>query len=157
MINIQRMEFRLKKAWKKIGTPFVGTGLEARVTYDSGAVARIERSGYVLYVDSQRIEILTQAPVASNVNEMSLERQTVHLTTYQRSNQDTCMHQRPSVLPNTWVHAGECLADTASTVAGELALGKNILVAYMPWEGYNFAQLRTALRVEILSGSDLLV
>ena len=117
---------------------FVGTGLEARVTYDSGAVARIGQSGYVLYVDSQRIEVLTQVPASSNVNEMSLERQTVHLTTYQRSNQDTCMHQRPSVSPNTWVHAGECLADTASTVAGELALGKNILVAYMPWEGYNF-------------------
>ena len=48
------------------------------------------------------------------------------------------MHQRPSVVPNTWVHAGECLADTASTVAGKLALGKNLLVAYMPWEGYNF-------------------
>ena len=58
--------------------------------------------------------------------------------TYQRSNQDTCMHQRPSVFPNTWVHSGKCLADNSSTVAGELALGKNILVAYMPWEGYNF-------------------
>ena len=118
---------------------FVGTGLEARVTHDSGAVARIRKSAYVLYADSQRIDVLTEKSVGrKSPNEPSFERETIALTTYQRSNQDTCMHQRPSVVPNTWVHAGECLADTASTVAGELALGKNILVAYMPWEGYNF-------------------
>jgi DNA-directed RNA polymerase subunit beta len=118
---------------------FVGTGLEARVTHDSGAVARIRKSAYVLYADSQRIDVLTEKSVGrKSPNEPSFERETIPLTTYQRSNQDTCMHQRPSVVPNTWVHAGECLADTASTVAGELALGKNILVAYMPWEGYNF-------------------
>ena len=118
---------------------FVGTGLEARVTHDSGAVARIRKSAYVLYTDSQRIDVLTEKSVGcKSPNEPSFERETIALTTYQRSNQDTCMHQRPSVVPNTWVHAGECLADTASTVAGELALGKNILVAYMPWEGYNF-------------------
>ena len=118
---------------------FVGTGLEARVTHDSGAVARIRKSGYVLYADAQRIDVLTEkSSVSQFVNEPTFKRETISLTTYQRSNQDTCMHQRPSVVPNTWVHAGECLADTASTVAGELALGKNLLVAYMPWEGYNF-------------------
>ena len=118
---------------------FVGTGLEARVTHDSGAVARIRKSGYVLYADAQRIDVLTEkSSVGQFVNEPIFKRETISLTTYQRSNQDTCMHQRPSVIPNTWVHAGECLADTASTVAGELALGKNLLVAYMPWEGYNF-------------------
>ena len=118
---------------------FVGTGLEARVTHDSGAVARIRKSGYVLYADAQRIDVLTEkSSVGQFVNEPIFKRETISLTTYQRSNQDTCMHQRPSVVPNTWVHAGECLADTASTVAGELALGKNLLVAYMPWEGYNF-------------------
>ena len=118
---------------------FVGTGLEARVTHDSGAVARIRKSGYVLYADAQRIDVLTEkSSVGQFVNEPTFKRETISLTTYQRSNQDTCMHQRPSVVPNTWVHAGECLADTASTVAGELALGKNLLVAYMPWEGYNF-------------------
>jgi DNA-directed RNA polymerase subunit beta len=118
---------------------FVGTGLEARVTHDSGAVARIRKSGYVLYADAQRIDVLTEkSAVGQFVNEPTFKRETISLTTYQRSNQDTCMHQRPSVVPNTWVHAGECLADTASTVAGELALGKNLLVAYMPWEGYNF-------------------
>ena len=115
---------------------FVGTGLEARVAHDSGAVARIQRSGYVLYADANRIDILTESDSA--LTSMPFTRETIWLTRYQRSNQDTCMHQRPSVLPNTWVHAGECLADTSSTVAGELALGKNILVAYMPWEGYNF-------------------
>ena len=115
---------------------FVGTGLEARVAHDSGAVARIQRSGYVLYADSNRIDILTESD--STLTSTPFTRETIWLTRYQRSNQDTCMHQRPSVLPNTWVHAGECLADTSSTVAGELALGKNILVAYMPWEGYNF-------------------
>ena len=118
---------------------FVGTGLEARVTHDSGAVARIRKSGYILYADAQRIDVLTEkSSVSQFVNEPTFKRETISLTTYQRSNQDTCMHQRPSVVPNTWVHAGECLADTASTVAGELALGKNLLVAYMPWEGYNF-------------------
>jgi|TARA_B100000497_G_scaffold30217_1_gene35344 DNA-directed RNA polymerase subunit beta len=115
---------------------FVGTGLEARVAHDSGAVARIQRSGYVLYADANRIDILTESDSA--LTSTPFTRETIWLTRYQRSNQDTCMHQRPSVLPNTWVHAGECLADTSSTVAGELALGKNILVAYMPWEGYNF-------------------
>ena len=115
---------------------FVGTGLEGRVAHDSGAVARIQNSGYVLYADANRIDILTESdPVLTST---PFTRETIWLTRYQRSNQDTCMHQRPSVLPNTWVHAGECLADTSSTVAGELALGKNILVAYMPWEGYNF-------------------
>ena len=115
---------------------FVGTGLEARVAHDSGAVARIQRSGYVLYADANRIDVLTESD--SVLTSTPFTRETIWLTRYQRSNQDTCMHQRPSVLPNTWVHAGECLADTSSTVAGELALGKNILVAYMPWEGYNF-------------------
>jgi DNA-directed RNA polymerase subunit beta len=119
---------------------FVGTGLEARVPHDSGAVARLRRSGYVLYADAQRVDVLTQVPLSCEMQPQTnaFTRETVWLTTYQRSNQDTCMHQRPSVAPHTWVHAGECLADTASTVGGELALGKNILVAYMPWEGYNF-------------------
>ena len=119
---------------------FVGTGFEARVAYDSGAVARIQRSGYVLYADAQRVDVLTHAPstVQPSPGVSAFTRETVWLTTYQRSNQDTCMHQRPSVTPHTWVHAGECLADTSSTVGGELALGKNLLVAYMPWEGYNF-------------------
>jgi DNA-directed RNA polymerase subunit beta len=115
---------------------FVGTGLEARVAHDSGSVARIQRSGYVLYADSNRIDVLTESDLM--LTSAPFTRETIWLTKYQRSNQDTCMHQRPSVLPNTWVHAGECLADTSSTVAGELALGKNLLVAYMPWEGYNF-------------------
>ena len=123
---------------------FVGTGLEARVPYDSGSVARIRESGYVLYADAERIDILTQPRpfVAKSTNVPTVhpayKRETIWLKTYQRSNQDTCMHQRPSVFPNTWVHSGKCLADNSSTVAGELALGKNILVAYMPWEGYNF-------------------
>ena len=130
--NMQRQAVSLLTAQRA----FVGTGLEARVAHDSGAVARIQRSGYVLYADANRIDILTESDSA--LTSTPFTRETIWLTRYQRSNQDTCMHQRPSVLPNTWVHAGECLADTSSTVAGELALGKNILVAYMPWEGYNF-------------------
>ena len=130
--NMQRQAVSLLTAQRA----FVGTGLEARVAHDSGAVARIQRSGYVLYADANRIDVLTESDSA--LTSTPFTRETIWLTRYQRSNQDTCMHQRPSVLPNTWVHAGECLADTSSTVAGELALGKNILVAYMPWEGYNF-------------------
>ena len=63
---------------------------------------------------------------------------TIWLTTYQRSNQDTCFNHSPIVKANTWVEAGDCLADNATTSNGELSLGRNILIGYMPWEGYNF-------------------
>ena len=116
---------------------FVGTGLEGRVTRDAGAIMVAAQSSYVLYADARRIEIVT-APSQPNSLPSKLQVETLWLLNYQRSNQDTCMHQRPSVAPQTWVPTGGCLADNSSTFGGELALGKNILVAYMPWEGYNF-------------------
>ena len=156
---------------------FVGTGLEGRVTRDAGTLAVAPYSGYVIYADAKRIDLIQgDATVLSwsnpvngitsisdlepgkrgltlshtfpslNVPDLSHDRsnetssrvETIWLTNYQRSNQDTCMHQRPSVHAQSWVEAGDCLADNASTDGGELALGKNILIAYMPWEGYNF-------------------
>nr|YP_009105591.1 beta subunit of RNA polymerase [Xylochloris irregularis]AIT94373.1 beta subunit of RNA polymerase [Xylochloris irregularis] len=67
-----------------------------------------------------------------------LQNQTYSLQSYQRSNQDTCLHQRPAVVEGEWVYKGDLLSDSSSSVAGDLAVGKNILVGYMPWEGYNF-------------------
>jgi DNA-directed RNA polymerase subunit beta len=134
---------------------FVGTGLEGRVTHNSGAIAMARQSSYVLYADAKRIDVLTYTPQvgtpttflppALGLNSLvpattgpAFKLETTWLLNYQRSNQDTCMHQRPSVTPQMWVETGHCLADNTSTFGGELALGKNILVAYMPWEGYNF-------------------
>ena len=82
---------------------FVGTGLEARVAHDSGAVARIQRSGYVLYADANRIDVLTESDSA--LTSTPFTRETIWLTRYQRSNQDTCMHQRPSVFTK---YLGSC-------------------------------------------------
>ena len=120
---------------------FVGTGLEGRVAHNSGALAIAKQSSYVLYADAKRIDVLMQAPAEpynSNHEAEGFQLSTTWLLNYQRSNQDTCMHQRPSVCPDMWVERGHCLADMTSTFGGELALGKNLLVAYMPWEGYNF-------------------
>ena len=120
---------------------FVGTGLEGRVTHNSGAIAIAKQSSYVLYADAKRVDVLMQTPVQPTrckTQSPTFQLETTWLLNYQRSNQDTCMHQRPSVNPNMWVETGHCLADNTSTFGGELALGKNLLVAYMPWEGYNF-------------------
>ena len=108
--------------------PVVGTGMERRVAKDSGMVVCAKVDGVVERVVGEEI-------IIRDVN----NKQHLHtLMKYVRSNQDTCINQKPIVHEGDKVHAGDVIADGASTSCGELSIGKNILVAYMPWEGYNF-------------------
>ena len=113
--------------------PLVGTGLERGVAKDSGAVVVALRPGKVEIVDASRIVVRVDKPGAE---EAGID--IYPLIKYQRSNQDTCVNQRPLVKVGDVVNKGDTLADGHSTDHGELALGQNVLVALMPWEGYNF-------------------
>nr|YP_536933.1 RNA polymerase beta subunit [Neopyropia yezoensis]Q1XDN5.1 RecName: Full=DNA-directed RNA polymerase subunit beta; AltName: Full=PEP; AltName: Full=Plastid-encoded RNA polymerase subunit beta; Short=RNA polymerase subunit beta [Neopyropia yezoensis]AGH27577.1 RNA polymerase beta subunit [Neopyropia yezoensis]QFZ66913.1 RNA polymerase beta subunit [Neopyropia yezoensis]ULU28899.1 RNA polymerase beta subunit [Neopyropia yezoensis]BAE92376.1 DNA-directed RNA polymerase beta chain [Neopyropia y len=108
--------------------PIIGTGLETKIARDSGMVVISRTSGHVNYVSANKIGIQDNSG------------RTVHyrLKKYYRSNQDTCINQRPIVWVGEKIVVGQTLADGASTDGGEIALGRNILVAYMPWEGYNY-------------------
>nr|ARW68707.1 RNA polymerase b-subunit [Palisada sp.] len=108
--------------------PIVGTGLESKVARDSGVVIVSRTEGLVSYVSGTKIGV------------QDIDNKTIHyrLKKYYRSNQDTCINQRPIVWPGEKVFKGQIIADGASTDSGEIALGQNILVAYMPWEGYNY-------------------
>lgn len=108
--------------------PVVGTGLEARAAKDSGMVAVSTVDGTVERVVGEEITIKDKAG-KSHIHQ---------LVKYLRSNQDTCINQRPIVREGDKVNAGDVIADGASTSCGDLSLGKNVLLAYMPWEGYNF-------------------
>jgi DNA-directed RNA polymerase subunit beta len=108
--------------------PLVGTGLEAQAARDSGMVIVSRTDGEVTHVDANRIRV---RPPTGNEIEYLLQK-------YQRSNQDTCLNQRPIVFAGDKIVAGQILADGSATEGGELALGQNVLVAYMPWEGYNY-------------------
>jgi DNA-directed RNA polymerase subunit beta len=108
--------------------PLVGTGLEAQAARDSGMVIVSRTDGEVTHVDANRIRV---RPPTGHEIEYQLQK-------YQRSNQDTCLNQRPIVFMGDAVVAGQILADGSATEGGELALGQNVLVAYMPWEGYNY-------------------
>jgi DNA-directed RNA polymerase subunit beta len=122
--NMQRQAVPLLYSEK----PIVGTGLEFKVAKDSGSVVLSRGDGIVSYVSSTKIGI------------QNLDGQTLHyrLKKYYRSNQDTCVNQHPIVWPGDQVVIGQVIADGASTENGQIALGKNILVGYMPWEGYNY-------------------
>ena len=123
--NMQRQAVPLVKTQR----PAVGTGLERRVALDSGMCLQSSIEGSVEKVTAEFVD----------VREKSSGKVIRHkLIKYLRSNQDTCMNQRPIVNEGTEVVKGSVLADGASTQQGELALGKNVLVAFMPWEGYNF-------------------
>ena len=108
--------------------PLVGTGLEAQAARDSGMVIISRTDGEVSYLDANRIVVRDPA---GREHQYELQK-------YQRSNQDTCLNQRPIVFPGDQVNAGQVLADGSATEGGELALGQNVLLAYMPWEGYNY-------------------
>ncbi|MEQ8612793.1 MAG: DNA-directed RNA polymerase subunit beta [Gammaproteobacteria bacterium] len=115
--------------------PLVGTGIERRVAIDSGVTVVSDRGGIVDSVDASRIvvrvnddEVVPGEPGVDIYN----------LTKYTRSNQNTCINQKPLVKPGDQVASGDVLADGPSTDMGELALGQNMLVAFMPWNGYNF-------------------
>ena len=114
---------------------FVGTGVERVAAKDSGTVVAAKRGGVVDYVDTNRIVIRVndKETVAGEVGV-----DIYNLIKYQRSNQNTNIHQRPIVKRGDKVDAEDIIADGASTDIGELALGQNMLVAFMPWNGYNF-------------------
>jgi DNA-directed RNA polymerase subunit beta len=115
--------------------PLVGTGMERIVAGSSGVTVLAVRGGVVDSVDASRIVVRVNddetAPGEAGVD-------IYNLTKYARSNQDTCINQRPLVQPGDWVAKGDVLADGPSTDLGDLALGQNMLVAFMPWNGYNF-------------------
>ena len=123
--NMQRQAVPLLKPER----PLVGTGLEAQGARDSGMVVVSRTDGDVTYVDATEIRVRPK-PATSEIK--------YTLSKYQRSNQDTCLNQKPLVRIGERVVAGQVLADGSSTEGGELALGQNIVVAYMPWEGYNY-------------------
>jgi DNA-directed RNA polymerase subunit beta len=108
--------------------PVVGTGMEAQVARDSGQTLVARRSGIVASVNAREIVVLTDDG----------EEDRYHIEKFVRSNQDTCINQRPNVSKGERVEAGEVIADSSSTENGELALGQNVVVAFMPWEGGNF-------------------
>jgi DNA-directed RNA polymerase subunit beta len=122
--NMQRQAVPLLRPER----PLVGTGLEAQAARDSGMVAVSRTDGVVTYVDAEKIVVRSAQGVET----------TYQLQKYQRSNQDTCINQRPLVHVGDRVQRGQVLADGSATEGGELALGRNVLVAYMPWEGYNY-------------------
>ncbi|MDD2911911.1 MAG: DNA-directed RNA polymerase subunit beta [Candidatus Bipolaricaulis anaerobius] len=108
-------------------SPLVGTGLEGKAARDSGATLLAEEGGSVAYVDAQRIEVKGKK-----------ETKAYRLLNYERSNQDTILHQCPAVRIGDKVKRGDVLADSQSSVNGELALGTNLLVWFLPFEGYNY-------------------
>ncbi|MEM9765019.1 MAG: DNA-directed RNA polymerase subunit beta, partial [Pseudomonadota bacterium] len=128
--NMQRQAVPLLRA----EAPFVGTGIESKVARDSGAAITARRGGVIDQVDAMRIVIRVTDPMEPGDPGVDIYR----LRKFQRSNQNTCINQRPLVNVGDQVQAGDVVADGPSTDLGELALGKNILVAFMPWQGYNF-------------------
>ena len=128
--NMQRQAVPLVRA----DAPFVGTGMEAVVAQDSGAAIAARRGGVVDQVDATRIVIRATENLDPTKSGVDIYR----LMKFQRSNQSTCINQRPLVKVGDIVARGGIIADGPSTELGELALGRNVLVAFMPWNGYNF-------------------
>jgi len=116
-------------------SPLIGTGMEGIVARDSGVTVVARRDGVVESVDAARIVV---RPTMDSDDLLSAKPDIYNLVKFQRSNQNTCINQRPIVEPGDHVKAGEVLADGPATERGELALGENVLVAFMPWGGYNF-------------------
>ena len=128
--NMQRQAVPLLQA----DAPFIGTGIERKVAIDSGAAIQARRAGVVDQVDAQRIVVRATADLTIGDAGVDIYR----LRKFQRSNQNTCINQRPLVKVGDVVGKGEVIADGPSTDMGELALGKNVVVAFMPWNGYNY-------------------
>ena len=115
--------------------PLVGTGIERVAAIDSGTVVVAKRGGRVDYVDASRI-VVRVADAEAVAGEVGVD--IYNLIKYQRSNQNTNIHQRPIVKKGDLIHAGAVIADGASTDLGEISIGQNMLIAFMPWNGYNF-------------------
>ena len=128
--NMQRQAVPLVRA----EAPFVGTGMESTVARDSGAAIAAKRAGVVDQVDAARIVIRATGEVDANESGVDI----YTLMKFERSNQSTCITQRPLVKVGDIVNVGDVIADGPSTEFGELALGRNALVAFMPWNGYNY-------------------
>jgi len=130
--NMQRQAVPLLRTQ----SPLVGTGLEAVVARDSGVTVIGRRDGVVEAVDASRIVV--KADVSSSMADVASEVDIYNLVKYQRSNQNTCLNQKPIVRKGDRVKKGDVIADGPATETGELALGANVVVAFMPWQGYNF-------------------
>ena len=128
--NMQRQAVPLVRA----EAPFVGTGMEGVVARDSGASIAARRTGIIDQVDATRIVVRATGEADPTKPGVDIYR----LMKFQRSNQNTCINQRPLVKVGDHVKKGDIIADGPSTELGELALGRNVLVAFMPWNGYNF-------------------
>ncbi len=128
--NMQRQAVPLVRA----EAPLVGTGMEAIVARDSGAAIAARRSGVIDQVDATRIVVRATEDLDPSKSGVDIHQ----LQKFQRSNQNTCINQRPLVRVGDRVVKGEIIADGPSTDLGDLALGRNVLVAFMPWNGYNF-------------------
>src|SRR6184192_2554131 len=132
--NMQRQAVPLLRA----RSPFVGTGMEYITARDSGAVIVARRSGTIDYVDSQRIVVRVESENDDPNTSKEMGADIYPMTKFKRSNQNTCITQKPIVRVGQKVHKGQVLGDGPCTELGELALGRNVLVAFMPWRGYNF-------------------
>ncbi|QEX17646.1 DNA-directed RNA polymerase subunit beta [Hypericibacter terrae] len=128
--NMQRQAVPLLRA----EAPLVGTGMEETVARDSGVAIAAKRSGIVDQIDATRMVIRATEETRSDAPGVDI----YNLLKFQRSNQNTCINQRPLVKVGDIVKAGDIIADGPSTDLGELALGRNVLCAFMPWQGYNF-------------------
>ncbi len=129
--NMQRQAVPLLRA----DSPLVGTGMESVVARDSGVCHVAKRKGTVDYVDASRIVVRVDA---AEIDDTGSQVDIYKLNKYQRSNQSTCFNQKPIVSVGDRIEAGDVVADGPSTDCGELALGRNVVVAFMPWHGYNF-------------------
>ena len=130
--NMQRQAVPTVRSEK----PFVGTGMERAVAVDSGVSIIAKRGGVVQHVDGGRIVIRVNIDEIEGDNDAGID--IYNLIKYTRSNQNTCINQRPCVGLNEQVKAGDVIADGSSTDMGELALGQNMRIAFMPWNGYNY-------------------
>ncbi|MDQ3634088.1 MAG: DNA-directed RNA polymerase subunit beta [Acidobacteriota bacterium] len=131
--NMQRQSVPLLRA----DAPYVGTGMERIAARDSGAVVVAKRNGVVDYVDSERIIVKADHQVGGMISR-EVTADIYSLVKFKRSNQNTCINQRPIVQVGERVIKGMVIADGPCTDKGELALGRNVMVAFMPWRGYNF-------------------
>src|SRR3982075_3152017 len=132
--NMQRQAVPLIKG----EAPLVGTGMERVTARDSGAVVLCKREGIVDQVDSERIIVRVESETEEAMATKEMGADIYNLTKFKRSNQNTCISQKPIVRVGQKVHKGQVLGDGPCTELGELALGRNVLVAFMPWRGYNF-------------------
>ncbi len=130
--NMQRQAVPLVRT----DAPLVGTGMERVVARDSGVTTTARRSGIVESVDATRIVVKTDE--VDEGDDIGADVDIYNLTKFTRSNQNTCINQKPVVRPGDRVQKGDIIADGPATELGELALGQNVIVAFMPWQGYNF-------------------